>query len=88
MEFVRDVFVNGFIHWPVPINFGIQIEGTHPQRRRDNQHVKVRDVNRAAFDFGNGAAGGVVPAGVVQLDSKLLLRPVAISAQFDNLFPN
>ena len=80
--------VNRFIHWPAPIDGRINLVEVHAQRRSEDQHVIFGDVDRAAFDFGNGAAGGVVPAGVVQLDSKLLLRPAVLLAQFDDLSPN
>jgi len=41
----------------------------------DEQQVVFGDTHRAAFDLGNGAAGGVVPAGKLQFDGKSLLRP-------------
>lgn len=84
MEFVRDVFVDGFIHRVLPVDFGKQVEVPHAQRRRNNQHVKIGDVDCAAFDFGNGAAGGVVPASVLQFDGKVFLRPAVLLCQLKN----
>ena len=80
--------VNGFIHWPAPVNGRINLVELHAQGFRKDQDVVFGDVDRAAFDFGNGAARRVVPAGVVQLDSQLLLRPAVLLAQFDDLSPD
>ena len=78
--------MNGFIHWPTPVNWRINLVKLHAQRRREDHNVVFGDVDCAAFDFGNGAAGGVVPAGVIQLDSKSLLRPAVLLAQLET-FP-
>jgi len=54
----------------------------------DEQQVVFGDTHRAAFDLGNGAAGGVVPAGKLQFDGKSLLRPAVTLAQFPDLLSN
>jgi hypothetical protein len=85
VQFVGDVFVDGFIHRAFPINFGIQMDEMDTQRGGDKQQVVFGDAYRAAFDLGNGAAGGIVPAGTLQLDGKFLLRPAVALAQFIDL---
>ena len=54
----------------------------------NEQQVVFGDAHRAAFDLGNGAAGGIVPAGKLQFDGKRLLRPAVTLAQFDDLLSN
>ncbi len=64
------------------------MDDVNTQGGGDEQQIVFGDTQRAAFDFGNGAAGGVVPAGKLQPDSEFLLRPAIAPAQFDNLLSN
>ena len=75
MQFLGNVFVDGFIYRALPINRGKQMDEVNAQGGGDEQQVVFGDTHRAAFDLGNGAAGGVVPAGKLQFDGKSLLRP-------------
>ena len=88
MQFVGDVFVDVFIHRALPINRGEQMDKVDAQGGGNEQQVVFGDTQRAAFDFGDGAARGVVPAGKLQLDGKFLLRPAVALAQFDDLPPD
>ena len=88
MQFLGNVLVDGFVHRALPINFGIQVNEVNPQGGSDEQQVVFGDAQRAAFNLGNGAAGGVVPAGELQLDSKVFLRPAVTLAQFSDLPAN
>jgi len=63
MFFVWDEAVNGFVHWTFPVNFGKKIGEVDAERGGDKQQVVIRDAQQTAFNFGDGAAGGVVPAG-------------------------
>jgi len=54
----------------------------------DEQQVVFGEAQRTAFDFGNSAAGGIVPAGELQFDGKFLLRPAVTLAQFPDLLSN
>ena len=88
MLLVGNVFVDVFIHRQVQVNFRIQLRKMNAQCVSDNQHVIIRDAQRTAFNLGNSAARGVVPAGKLQSDSKYLLRPAVFLAQFDDLPSN
>ena len=88
MQFLGNVLVDGFIHRASPVNFGIKLTVLNPQRGGDDQHVKIGDADGASFDLGDGATGGVVPAGQLQLDGKLLLRPAELPTQREDLPPD
>jgi hypothetical protein len=88
VKLVGNVPVNGFIHRSFPINFRIQVDEVDAQRGSDKQHVIIPDMERTAFDFGDCAAGGVMPARELQFDSKVLLRPAVALAQFADLLSN
>jgi hypothetical protein len=80
-----NVLVDDFVHRALPINLGIQVDEVNAQGGGDKQQVVFGNADRTTFDLGNGAAGGVVPAGKLQLDGKLLLRPAVALAQFVDL---
>ena len=82
------MFVDGFIHRALPINRGKQLDEVNAQGGGNEQQVVFGDAHRAAFDLGDGAAGGVVPAGELQFDGEVLLRPAVAAAQFDDLLLN
>ena len=88
VKLVGNVPVNGFIHRSLPVNFGIQMDEVDAQRGGNKHHVIIPDMERTAFDFGDGAAGGVVPASELQLDGKVLLRPAVALAQLADLLSN
>ena len=88
MQFLGNVLVDGFVHWAFPINFWKQMDEMNAQGGGDEQQVVFGDAQRTAFDLGNGAAGGVVPAGELQFDGKFLLRPAVTLAQFPDLPSN
>jgi hypothetical protein len=88
VQFLGNVLVDGFVHWAFPINFWKQMDEMNAQGGGDEQQVVFCDAERAAFDLGNGAAGGVVPAGELQLDGKVFLRPAVTLAQFSDLPSN
>jgi hypothetical protein len=88
VQFLGNVLVDGFVHRALPINFGIQVNEVNAQGGSDKQRVIIRDANRAAFDLGNGASGGIMPAGELQFDGKVLLRPTVALAQFPDLSSN
>jgi hypothetical protein len=85
MQCLGNVLVDDFVHRALPINLGIQVDEVNAQGGGDEQQVVIGNADRTAFDLGNGAAGGVVPAGKLQLDGKILLRPAVALAQFDHL---
>jgi hypothetical protein len=85
VQFLWNMLVDGFIHWAIPVNGGIQVDEMDAQCSGDEQQVVIGNADGAAFDLGNGATGGVVPAGELQLDGKILLRPAVALAQFDHL---
>ena len=85
MQFLGNMLVDGFVHRAFPINFGKQMDEMNAQGGGDEQQVIFGEAQRTAFDLGNGAAGGIVPAGKLQLDGKLLLRPAITAAQLDDL---
>jgi hypothetical protein len=88
MKFVGNVPVDGFIHRTLPINCGKEMGEMNAQGGSDQQQVIIRDAQETGFDFGNGAAGGVMPSGELQFDSQLFLRPTLALAQLANLFSN
>jgi len=88
VQFLGNVFVDGFIYRALPINRGKQMDEVNAQGGGDEQQVVFGDAHGAAFDLGDGAAGGVVPAGDLQFDSEVLLRPAVAAAQFDDLLSN
>ena len=88
MQFLGNVLVDGFVHRAFPINRGEQMDEVNAQGGGDDQHVKIGDTDGAGLDLGKGATGGVVPAGELQFDGKILLRPAITLAQFDDLPSN
>ena len=54
----------------------------------DQKEVIIGDAEQSRLNFGNRAAGGVMPAGKLQSDSKILLRPAVLLAQSDDLLSN
>ena len=88
VQFLGDESVDGFIHRAFPINIGKQVDEMDAQRSGNEEQIVFGDARRATFNLGNSAAGGVVPAGELQLDGKVRLRPAVALAQFDNLLSN
>ena len=58
-----------------PINFGKQITWADAKRGGDAIQLDQINPQRAVFDFGNSAAGRVIPACELQLVSERVLRP-------------
>lgn len=63
MFFFGDKLVNGFVHLAAPINFGEQMDEMDAQRGGNQKQVVIRNAEQSRLDFGDGAAGGVMPAG-------------------------
>lgn len=57
------------------------MNGMNAECRREIKQLLQINSQRAAFNFGNGAARGVVPAGKLQLVGQINLRPVPPVAQ-------
>src|SRR5665213_605801 len=68
------------LNCPAPINLRKKIGRLKTKRGGDV--IKLRQVNpqQAAFNFGDGIAGGVMPARKLQLVSEYVLRPTALVA--------
>jgi hypothetical protein len=61
-----------------PINFGEEINRSDAKRGSQVTHLCQINPQGTVFDFGNGAARGVMPARKLQLVSKHILRPTAL----------
>jgi hypothetical protein len=61
----------------VPVNFGKQITRADTECGGDAIQLDQINPQRTVFDFGNSAAGRVIPARELQLVSERILRPTA-----------
>ena len=57
---------------------------------RHGQVIQLRQINpqRAVFDFGNGAARGILPAGIHQPVGQIALCPLKLVTPFADLSPD
>ena len=57
---------------------------------RHRQVKQLRQINpqRAVFNFGNGAARGIMPASILQSVGQIILRPVELVTPFADLSPD
>jgi hypothetical protein len=69
-----------FLNCVAPVNLGKKIGWL--KAKRDGDEINLLQVNpqQAAFNFGNGVAGGVMPARKLQLVSEYVLRPTVLVA--------
>lgn len=72
--------MNDFFNTAAPINFGKELHRLDAKRGGDITNLLQINPQGAVFDFGNGAAGGIMPPRELQLLGKLVLRPTLLVA--------
>jgi hypothetical protein len=72
------VGINHFLNTPVPVNFGKELHRMNAKCSGDIANLIQINPQGTVFDFGNGAAGSVIPARELQLVGKHVLRPTSL----------
>ncbi len=71
-----------------PVHFWQEMDWMNAERHRQVKQLRQINPQRAVFNFGNGAALGILPASILQPVGEIILRPVEVVTPLTDLSPD
>jgi len=71
-----------------PVHFWQEMDRMNAERHRQVKQLREINPQRAIFNFGNGAARGILPASILQPVGQIILRPGEFVTPFADLSPD